>query len=182
MTIPVSDEVRRLLLEEAMHTRRRAGRVGSRQLVEEPVRGGIEPLEMLLAAQQLAILLRTGSTTPPRRQRRMRLMMSKAEVCVVLAAMIIYSHASLSVIHSPNLRIVVTVFFSVGRVSSIMQRSEGMTYGPRAIFVDYEGRSRRRSRGLVVRVAGRSVSFARIDRTDKFGDACVQVVCAGKVW
>jgi len=47
-----------------------------------------------------------------------------------------------------------------------------MTYGPRAIFVDYEGRSRRRSRGLVVRVAGRSVSFARNDRTDKFDDAC----------
>lgn len=67
MTIPVSDEVRRLLLEEAMHTRRRAWRVGSRQLVEEPVRGGIEPLEMLLAARQLAIPLRTGSnnTAPP---------------------------------------------------------------------------------------------------------------------
>jgi len=54
----------------------------------------------------------------------MRLMISKAEVCVVLAAMIVYSHASLSVIHSPNLRIVVAVFFSVGRASSTTQRSE----------------------------------------------------------
>jgi uncharacterized membrane protein len=45
-------------------------------------------------------------------------MISKAEVCVVLAAMIVYCHASLSVIQTPpNLRIFVAVFFSAGRVA-----------------------------------------------------------------